>query len=411
MALRYPYGVQPVYGFPGTDGTARATAHPALQAIAIGDSRTMGDSVHPGGWPYNANNVNQLPDGTYPPVGPYEYRQGPRSWFQHACWQSRGRLRPLFNAGQGTDDTTGMLRRFPLDVVAKAPDVVFLGDTHNDAATESVTRANITAMIDQAQAAGIGVILNSALPSDTVGKAAQMRRNNAWLKQLAQTRRLPYIDMWPAVIDLADGTYLPAMTSDGTHLSYVGAAAAGGKVIADLQGYLTGTTDWLPADNVQDVNLLTNPMFGAGASWYTSGGTATTALETDPANYRGSALAATVTAAGTRLSQDVTMAIRGIAVGDRLKWVGLARVTGSVAGLMRWALEISAPGIGSYMVRPVETTASGMDVGWFYFESEFTVPAGATLVRVGFTTSTGTGVVSLAQQGLYNLTSIATATA
>jgi len=381
----------------------------ALRAIAVGDSRTMGDSVHPAGYPYNAtandDGAGQLADGTYPPVGPFEYRHGPRSWFEHACWLSKGRLRPVFNAGQGTDTTAGMLERFPVDVLAKNPDVVFIGDTHNDPFAESVTRSNILAMIDLATAARIRVILYSALPSDTTGKATQMRRNNAWLKSIADTRRLLYVDMWPAVIDTADGTYLSTMTNDGTHLSYVGAAAAGAKVVADLAGLLTGVPQWLPVDNTSDINLLTNPLMVLDDATWQSSGTYTFGHETDATSYLGRASVSTVSTA-SRLSQDVNMSTKNIAVGDRLKWAGLARVENAVAGNMLWRLEAVALGIGAYGVRPVETTTSGMDMPWFYFESEFVVPAGATILRFGFTTTAGTGKLSLAQQGVYNLTKL-----
>jgi hypothetical protein len=391
----------------------------ALLAVAVGDSRTMGDSTTPFAYQYNASPPGgplangQLPDLTYPAVGPFEYRHGPRSWFEHACLASGGRLRALFNAGQGTDTTTGMLRRFPIDVVAKKPDIVFIGDTHNDNTGEAITRANILAMIDLAQAAGITVCLYSALPSDTAGTAAKLRRNNAWLKMTAQARRLLFVDPWSAVVDPADGTYLTAMTNDGTHASYLGARAAGLKVVADLAGFLSGTAEWLPTDNAQDTNLLTQGLNLAGGGFYaTSTGTQAATYETDATKYLGRALVSTITATGvSRISQDVTMSARGIAVGDRLKWVGLARVRNAAAGNLRWALEMYAPGNGAYITRPVENTLTGMDMPeWFYYETEFVVPAAATVLRVGANALSGTGEISLAQQGLYNLTKLGVAT-
>jgi len=389
--------------------TQRASAG-ALQVIAIGDSRTMGDSAHPNGALFNANSGQGGQDpvtGLYPVTGPYEYRQGPRSWFQHMCWQSKGRLRPLFNAAQGSDTTRGMLARFPADVVAKNPDLVLIGDSHNDGFTDTETRANITAMVDLALAAGIRVALYSALPSDNLGKGIVLRRYNTWLKSFAQSRHLAFIDLWPAVIDIADGTYLASMTNDGTHLTYSGAAAAGAKALSDLSGILAGGSDWLPVDNTSDVNMITNPIFSAGGLWYTSGGTATGAFETDPVNYFGKAWAVTITVAGTLLRQDV--GLTKASPGDRLKWVGLVRVENAAANGMRWSLEISSPGISTYYVRPVEMTATGMDMPWFYYECEYVVPAGATTLRLGVNTQTGTGKVSLAQQGLYNLTRLAVA--
>jgi lysophospholipase L1-like esterase len=384
----------------------------SLLAVAIGDSTTMGDSIHPAGFPYNANGTGQLADGSYPPVGPFEFRQGPRSWFHHACWGSKGRLRPLFNAGQGTDQTPGMLKRFQADVLAKAPDLVFVGDARNDLGNipEATTRTNILTMIDRAQAAGITVALVTAYPDSNSGTATLVRRHNAWLRKVAQERRLILCDKYAAVVDPASatGAYLPAMTSDGTHTTYAGAAAAGARVLADLGGLLSGTSDWLPTNNVQDTNLLGQPLFqAAGGGWYVNGSAGTIAYETDAANYAGRAAVVTFTGAD-RFSNDVNMASRGISVGQRLKWVGLARVQNAVAGTLRWNLEIAAPGNGTYVVRPVETTASGMDMAWFQFDCEFVVPAGATTVRVGANVVSGTGAVSLAQQGLYNLDAIGT---
>jgi acyl-CoA thioesterase-1 len=346
-----------------TGGFARSGA---MRAIAIGDSTTMGDSVHPMGWVYNTGpSAGLLADGTYPPVGPLEYRHGPRSWFEHACLQSMGKLLPIFNAGQGSDTSDGMVKRFAADVLAKAPDVVFIGDGHNDGSmTEAQSRANITSMIDQAQGAGIRVVLVTAFPSDD-STSIRMRRHNAWLKKLARSRGILLADKYAAVVDPADGTYLASMTVDGTHTSYAGAQAAGARVLSDIAGILAGGPDWLPTDNVQDTNLLGNGLFvnnitGASGTIYTNGA-GTTAFETDATKFLGRAAVCTLTAAGG-LQADVNMAARGIAVGDRLKWAGLARVRNAVAGNLKWNLEISCPGVGNPTVRPVDTTASGMDM-------------------------------------------------
>ena len=383
-----------------------------LRAIAIGDSTTMGDSGHPGGWLFNVGpQAGQLSDGSYPPVGPFEYRHGPRSWFEHACWQSKGRLRPIFNAGQGSASSDTQLRRFGVDVLAKKPDLLFIGDAHNDGSIgEAQSRLNILTMIDQAQAAGIRVVLTTSFPSDTTATSARLRRHNTWLKMIAQQRGLLISDKYAALVDPTDGTYLSTMQQDGTHSSYIGAAAAGARVLADLAPLLGSTSalEWLPSDNIQDTNLLTNGLLLTTGSFTPNSGAGALTYETDATKFMGRAAVSVFTGAG-RVSQDITMATRGISVGDRLKWVGLARVRNAVSGNMRWAIEMTIPG-GNWPVRPVEITASGMDMPeFFYYEAEMTVPAAATIVRVGANVTSGTGEISLAQQAVYNLTTLAIA--
>jgi hypothetical protein len=258
--------LQTTFGGPGRSG--------ALRAIAIGDSTTMGDSVHPNWYVYNTGpDPAQLPDGSWPAVGPFEYRHGPRSWFEHACWQSMGRLRPIFNAGQGSDTSNGMVRRFASDVLAKKPDILFLGDAHNDGAmSEAQSRKNTLWMIDQAQSAGIRVVLTTPYPEDDLPTSVRMRRHGAWLKKVAQERGLLLSDKYAAVVDPADGTWLAANQVDGTHSSYAGAQAAGARVLADISGILGGGPDWLPSANIADTNLLSNALFvnnitGASGSW------------------------------------------------------------------------------------------------------------------------------------------------
>lgn len=395
--------------------TSRSPRPGSLLAIAMGDSTTAGDSVHPNWYFLAAANLGgaapegTLPDGTYPPVGPFELRMGARSWFHQACWQSGGRLRPLFNAAQGSDRTPGMVARFPIDVIAKKPDIVFLGDARNDwgnGIPTATSRANILKMIDMAQEAGITVVLVSIYPDDDVNFTKINREHNVWLRNVAQARRLAFCDKYAAVADPADGTWLASMQLDGVHASYLGAKTAGAKVLADLTGILSGGPEWLPSDNVQNPNILKNGLFlnniGSYGNTFNTGSNATVTYETDATSFKGRAAVVAFTGA-SNLSYDLSLAAYGYSVGDRLKWAGLARVRNAVTGNMKWNLEMQCLGQGDYIVRPVETLQA-LDMGWFYYEAEFVVPAGATVLRIGANILSGTGEVSFAQQGLYNLT-------
>lgn len=395
------YVQQPIESAPSVPPTRSSRR---LYAIAIGDSTTAGDLRDLDGHLTDTGGLSVH-------MEPRIQANGPRSWFTHLCMLSGGRLVHLYNAGRGSERTPEMLSRFQQFVVAYKPDVVFLGDARNDMGVidPSVTKANIRSMINQALAAGILPIITTCYPDNSAGVATALRKHNAWLKKIAEEYRIPLSDKYAAVVDPANanGTWLAANTLDGTHASYPGAILAAKRVLKDIENLLAGTTEWLPTDRVKDINLLTNPLFQTGsplATSWTTAGTVTNSQTTDAA-ILGNIQTTQWTVSGTgRLTQDINAA-GNFAVGDRLRWAGLVKSV-AVAGSLRWALEFSIPGGGTYAPRAIDYSIGLELLDWNYFEIDMIVPAGATTVRPGVQVLSGTGSVSLAQQGVYNLTSL-----
>ena len=152
------------------------------------------------------------------------------------------RLHPEFfvggRTGRGISGQTSpqMLTRFYQDVVALHPRVVHIMAGTNDVAgntgptTDADFKANITAMVDLAQANHIAVILASIPPAKAVPWSPALKPSpkivelNGWLRDLARTRHLTYADYYAALV--TDGGALrPEWTSDGVHPTAAGYAA------------------------------------------------------------------------------------------------------------------------------------------------------------------------------------------
>lgn len=322
------------YGTPKLDKTEAAATYVTqsaagnslapLRAIAIGDSTTAGDQFTPGGV-----NVIVANNGTYPAMTPQEQQFGRLSWFAHMCLQSGGQIINWYNAGIGSDTTTGMLARFQTDVLDKGGDVLFLGNAHNDFSagsgiSEATTRQNIKTMVSRALAAGLQVILVTAYPDNQATYQTPIRRHNKWLKRYGEMNRIPVIDLYAAVVDPAStaGAFIPAYTGDGTHTTVLGASVAGKAALDALTGILRSKkygSPWLPSDNVTEQNLLVNPMMLTDAnadlrpdSWTVSASGGTQRTLTDVATTNGSAVITSATGAFT--SGDVGRLVAGAGI-------------------------------------------------------------------------------------------------
>ena len=303
--------------YPGWAGNSLAP----LRAVAMGDSTTAGFQYSPDGV-----NVIVANEGTWAPMTPEGQCMGPNSWFNHMCLLSNGQIINWYNAGIGSDTTTGMLNRFQSDVIDKGADIVFLGDAHNDFSTgsgitEATTRSNIQTMISKALNAGIQVILVTCYPDNAAPYPVPIRRHNRWLKRYAELNRLPVIDLYSAVVDPASSTgqYIAAYTTDGTHTSVQGAHVAGQYALNCLAGILRSKqfgSPWLPSDSVTEINLLANPLMLTDAngdlhadSWQilASGGTQRTLA--DVATTNGSAVI--TSASGAFTSDDLGRLVAG----------------------------------------------------------------------------------------------------
>jgi lysophospholipase L1-like esterase len=139
---------------------------------------------------------------------------------------------PLGIGGQTSRD---MLARFANDVVSKKPDWVTISCGVNDVwhgdggCTLDEYKKNVTAMVDQAQAAGIKVVLMTAtvIGEDDNDNNKKLAAYNDFLHQLATERHLPIAEentTFAAAIKAGPAlpNNVPILTGDGVHPNSTG---------------------------------------------------------------------------------------------------------------------------------------------------------------------------------------------
>jgi lysophospholipase L1-like esterase len=121
-----------------------------------------------------------------------------------------------------------MLLRFYQDVVALHPKAVHIMAGTNDVAGNTGPSSpddfknNIRAMVDLARANHIQVVLASILPAERfpwrpdIQPVEQIRQLNAWLRQLADQRKLIYADYYSSLAT-PSGAFRPELSNDGVH--------------------------------------------------------------------------------------------------------------------------------------------------------------------------------------------------
>jgi lysophospholipase L1-like esterase len=137
-------------------------------------------------------------------------------------------------AGVGGNTSRDMIGRLKTDVLDKKPDWLTLSCGVNDVwhgaggCTLDEYKKNITAIVDQAQAAGIKVLIMTATVIDEDQSGANNKKlvaYNDFLRQLATERHLPLADENAAFQDALKGheTQRPYLTMDGVHPNTNGA--------------------------------------------------------------------------------------------------------------------------------------------------------------------------------------------
>lgn len=153
-------------------------------------------------------------------------------WFPLMTVLSGSKIRMVRNAGVAGQNSNAILSRMASDVIAYSPSwCVIEGITPNDpgqAVTQAQSILNVKAMVAACVAAGIYPLICLCLPSDIARNRDHMLSVAVAISEWANKSGYPTIDLYTPVCDPVDGTYLAAMTVDGTHLS-----AAGERAIAD----------------------------------------------------------------------------------------------------------------------------------------------------------------------------------
>lgn len=128
-----------------------------------------------------------------------------------------------------------VLLRFMQDVIALKPAVVHIMVGTNDVAgntgptSAAAYTDNIRAMVELAQANGIGVVLGSILPAGAFSwrpgmqPATQIIALNGWLAEYAKSRGAVFADYHAAMADAA-GAMKPGLSADGVHPDAAGYA-------------------------------------------------------------------------------------------------------------------------------------------------------------------------------------------
>jgi lysophospholipase L1-like esterase len=182
----------------------------------------------------------------------------------------------------GESAATG-LTRFDADVVAKHPHVVLINYGSNDMAlsrTAADTFADMRAMYAKAWRIGAKVIATTCPPRNSF-TSTQMKeacKLNTLMRNYAATNPQDFylVDLWRALADPATGNYIAAYTADGIHPNAAGAWRLAKEFDSAFGRFFMNPTTNLARCNINDDNLLVNPMFiTSGGSLLTAGITGT----------------------------------------------------------------------------------------------------------------------------------------
>lgn len=188
------------------------------------------------------------------------------------------------NGGVSGENTTQILARVQQDAIDLNPGWCHVLAGTNDvwnSVPVATTIANLTAIYDALEAAGIRIIAGTLPPKSgqtaTLYRAAE--RLNNWIRQQAYDRPGFVVADYAAILTGPTGSWrigTTAYTADGTHPS-AGGAVRMGTVLANAIEKFLPAANLLPSSNYDDsssgaaaVNIAPNPMFtGTGGSTFT----------------------------------------------------------------------------------------------------------------------------------------------
>lgn len=139
--------------------------------------------------------------------------------------QAAGRPVPVgINAGIGGDTASGMRQRLDRDVLAFKPQQVTLSVGVNDAARSvplEAYQADVEAILDRLQAAGVRVCLLTPSPVGDPETEARVQAMGAVLRDLARARGLPLADVHAAMVR-AQAAGVVVLEVDRIHPNFAG---------------------------------------------------------------------------------------------------------------------------------------------------------------------------------------------
>lgn len=357
-----------------------------------------------------------------PQIKPYS----PWTWAMNMLGQ---RFKVLSNAGIGGQTSTQILARFDTDVVAMNPGWVHILCGTNDMGNGTATaKANITEMLDRADAAGIRVILGTIpprLPANYTGSVkVDTLELNRWIIATARVRaNVVLVDYFAALADVL-GQYRATTagwnpTSDGVHLSATGGFVAGLALFNVLDKITEPYIPYIPWQGLGG-NLIANPDFTGTAnmvptSW-SAAGTASAAAVYSVVDRDGvpvSPWKQVVIANGggaLSLSANANVGNNGIAVGDQviafLDYDLSNLDQAAAAGTLGFFLRVKMWNGTAY----TNTLAAMEDYNspvvarkGTLFVPDFTIPVGTTTVTLEIS-AYGGGTYKIGRAGLYKST-------
>lgn len=345
--------------------------------------------------------------------------------FPWLCYLSEGRARYCDNKGVNGEDSTEIEARFLTDVVQQTPKwdkVLILAGTNDTlSGSMSTTKTNIQSMVRMARAAKIEPILATLTPANgrSTAERTAVDTYNQWLMLWGASQGLVVLDLMSSAVDPTNGNWKSGYSDDTLHPSLTGAYDL---AVAVLDQWLRAFPESpLPLHNrqLQGNNLLLNGCVqggttnGVSANWSVGGnnqGTKTATVEAAFAPRLGNVQK--VVFAGTAPSYDVTAvgATSGFSVGDRIAFFGWAKFSDMVAGQSYALIKAVCTGASSPASRFLLHNTV-LDLDWFQFYNEFTVPSGTTKIDGAATLtavngSGGQGTVEVAQFTMLNLTTL-----
>jgi hypothetical protein len=342
--------------------------------------------------------------------GFYQGGTFPQSWYQwfnQAVVESRSLIQWAGNAGLQANSTSAMITQLPGLLAGNSTDKLFIVAGYSDLSAQvpvSTIAANINQMVVLAKAVNVLPIL-CTLPPQPVGTTGTVMLN-LQIRNIAKTQGVPLVDLYGVVTDPSTGLYKAGYSPDGVNPGPVAARLMAARAISATSQLYDREYPYLPASESDGVNLIVDPLFLTTPSPWVSATVSGVAMQksagTDPA-IAGNTMVLTKTDTASVNTLTGTAISAGFNAGDRVAFVGRIKSANCEAGAMQFdvALQFNPGAASTY---PIYHWAVDIGDGQWYVE--VTVPVGATSITPVITLNGGTGLVTLGQIGLINLTQL-----
>lgn len=324
------------------------------------------------------------------------------SIFSRMCVNSDQKMTWLRNSGISGNTTTQALARVQADVIDHNPGICIFGggvtNDHGAGMTHDATRANLIAIADALDAAGIRGVVRLVPPTNNAGggafntvalRRAAVRVHNAWARVWAQSRGYPVLDYYTPVVDDATGGYVSGTTDDGIHPNVLGYTTIADAVLADLPRIFDGSISLAsyvgdPSDLLAGVGLFKGtPSGGLAAGWSGYGNDATLSVVSDaaiPGNWQ------KVTGGTSSIRvYNSNVLTTGFTEGDIIEFSARVRRTGASGAHVRlrlgpsssWTHELN-PAAGARALDGIAAARIAVPVGTTRLMAEVSVNYGET---------------------------------